>query len=213
MNRKTALGLVLVGLLLPACTKTYQLTPDGDGIRWYRGQALQQSDAPGASVTVAFIGEDRGRLLFNLYVENESTEDVLVSPEAIYYEILELTPEGIGTTRKAGFPDERMDRVMALDPERELSTLRRLGADELSATLATEPSAGTTLAEDRSQGRAVNRELRWWRDRALRKTTLAPHERIAGVVALPTRERALRLRLVLPLGDEALPFDFDQTLR
>jgi hypothetical protein len=204
----------LLALLLAGCAQTYQLTPDGDGVRWYRGQALQQSETPGSAVTLAFLGEDRGRLLFNVLVENRGSTDLLVAPEAFYYDVLETTRRDPGTTRRAGFPDEDMDRVMALDPERELATLRGLGADEIAliADAATRDAVDRPDAEDRAQGRALNRELRWWRDAALRKTTLAPGQRMGGVVALPARERASRLRLVLPLGDEEPSFDFSQTL-
>ncbi len=236
MTRMIQLLAILLALpLLAGCTSSirYKLMPVGEGIRWHHGLAVLPAAEGDVKAAVAFIGSERGNTLFNVIVENRGDADILVAPEEFHYDVIVLAGSARGTTRTASFPDRQPVRVMALDPEIELGHAAQLYTanqstsfiDVLSSIgnlLEDEPETEAEIAErnleelkelrrqkEKSErGLRLQQERIFWRDSALRKTTLAPNQTIAGVVAFSGRPPPERLYLVLPLGEVTLEFEF-----
>ncbi len=223
--------------LLAGCTgpKYYTLKPAGDDVRWHHGHAMVRAVEGNVEATVAYVGSDRGRILFNVIVENRGDTDILVAPERFYYDVVTVARSAGSTSRTAGFPDRQPGRVMALDPEIQLGRVALfdtssrspsfldalMSLDELLPEDEPETEAEVAKAnleelkelrrqtERRERGNRFQRERTFWSDRTLRKTTLAPSEVVAGLVVFSGRPHASLLQLALPMGEATIKFEFE----
>lgn len=232
------LSILLTGCM---SSNRYTLTPLGDGVRWHRGQAIQKVEGGDFIATATYLRSEDGNLLFSISVKNTGDEETLLDPGAFRYEILVAADQARGTTRTAGFPESQTGPVPAIDPETRIDRLewqRQLQRDSESSMAMLElidsvieladigdPETEEEAAERRDEEARERRrqmeqrqreirnrrKLAFWGAEALRKTTLSPGESMGGVVVFPGRTRAQRIRLVLPLGETRLAFEFDQT--
>ncbi len=204
-------------------------------MRWRQGHAMVRAVESDVEATVAYVGSDRGLILFNVIVENRSDTDVLVSPERFYYDVVTVARSAGSTSRTASFPDRRPGRVMAVDPATQLGRIALLDRSNRSPSfLDALMSLGELLPKDKPETEAeiaearleelkeqrrqteqrerenqLQRERTFWGNRTLRKTTLAPSEVVAGLVAFSSRPHASLLQLALPVGEATIKFEFE----
>ncbi len=231
------LPILLALPLLAGCTgqKFYSLKPAGDDVRWHNGHAMVRVAEGDLEATVAYVGSDRGRILFNVIVENRGDTDVLVAPERFYYDVVTVAKSAGSTSRTAGFPDRQPGRVMAVDPEIQLGRISLRDTSNRSPSFLDalmslsellpedEPETEAEIAkanreemkelrrqmERRERSNRFQRDRTFWSNRALRKTTLDPGETVAGLVAFSSRPHASLLQLALPVGEVTIKFEFE----
>ena len=215
-----------------------RLKPMTDNYKWWYGnQLLTFESEKGIVMEMAFKKSTGQHLIFDIWIKNLTGAEVLVSPEAFYYEALRTDTS-------------RLNKPLqyAVNPEKELLELEKREAREIadqsnaflmevtSTTLdiASDVTDKNKSEEQKEQERVERQERRddysadqeqgdlrlqsldaqrhYWERSALRKTTLASGYELGGNVFFPRENQAAFLRFHLTIGGEEFSALFRQVL-
>ena len=230
------------GLLLTSCVSPYnisKLTPAEENTNWAWGREFVHKTMDSVVVKIAYETNDRNNAIFNVEVENNSSQPVLVAPEKFW-----------SVMQGANLPKDIVQMQKAVDPESyylDLAKQRsRQEAEEMNTainhvtlSLVETASAAASIAsketpEEREERQlnqeesAQNREIELYRlenkrislnDRKrfldqtlLRKSTLPPHSVIYGEVYFQRHDQATSYEINIPINEKLLNFRFKQSL-
>jgi len=223
----------LVALLLTASCgprPVYHLTPVVRDVRWDWGRETVSTERSDYIASIAFNRPQGRDLLFDIDITNTSGRQLVVSPAEFFYVPIPAPPDQKVKARDPEAILAGIDRSLAREDARRedddtfLSALFVVmasadllalsegqvpeGASERYANLAQDAMDNETTYADRQ--RALEAERAYWETGPLRRTTLAPGERIMGQVLFPARDDGAHLRVVLPIGETAAEFTFKQ---
>jgi len=229
--------LFSAGSVMPA--PVLRLTPQSKDVVWIGGTAVASQQGRSARAAVAFAYEEDSRLAFRVEIENLADTPVLVDPARFYYVACnrKVQPPArvCGSSRYTQHPEQvLLDLDMArsrqvasaANDEAFFGAMLLLHATAGIAGAATGPTrAGAIVAttadtaasltaaaqhQRRRQLTAQELDRANWATAALRKTTLFPGDRVAGLVFLEKDPSASELSLQVRAGDDVLPFGFNQ---
>ena len=231
--------LVAIGCATPA--PVLRLSPQTKDVVWVGGTEATTRAGKTVRAAVAFVREQGNQVAFRVEIENLTDTNVLLEPARFYAMTCARkgTPptRTCGATRLVSDP-ERM--LLALDMKRSRDKAGNANAEAfwgtmvlLDATLGMASAVGghgrgTTNAlvamdlsanamdsvatRDHLQATGYELERANWSAMALRKTTLFPGKRVAGLVFTERDESASEVWLHVRLGDDILVFPFNQTV-
>jgi hypothetical protein len=216
-----------------------RLSPLSENMLWIGGTAAIVKEASVARVAVAFARQQEELVSFRVEIENTANVPMIVSPTNFYYATCTRLADGksrqcsparwavnpekvlldldIARSRqKAGsMNDEALvapllfldmaTAMMGLASGDHRTTSRALG----NAALASGALA-SIQSDNQQQASAYELERANWETAALRKTTLLPGNRVAGLVFVARDMAANEVSLQIRLGDEILDFPFKQ---
>ena len=208
-----------------------RLTPLSERVLWIGGTAAIVKEGRAARVAVAFARQQGNLVSFRVEVENTASIPIIIGPSNFYYATC---------TRSADRSNRQcLPARWAVNPEKVLLDLdiarSRQIADGMNKGAVAAPllfldmaaamtgSASrdhrtTSLAlesipaDDARQASAYELERANWETAALRKTTLLPGNRVAGLVYVARDVAANEVSLQSQIGDEVLDFPFKQIL-
>jgi hypothetical protein len=215
-----------------------RLTPDDPHVTWVSGMGIFSAEAEGLQVAAAFALQQDDRIAVRLEVQNSGDRAVTVEPRGIFYKTCARRTEASCSRSAFVLDPEKMliDLELAGGQERAaainsaafgtalllLDTVAVLGnaasGKGRAAARAADTGAaiaGTTVAslEQHEQGlTALEIERQNLATQALRLTTLAPGQGMAGLVYMPADFRAAALRLYVDIGGLQFRFPFLQTV-
>jgi len=218
-----------------------RLSPQSKDVVWVGGTEAITRTGKTVRAAVAFAREQGNQIAFRVELENLTDTNVLLEPARFYAMTCARkgTPptRTCGATRLVSDP-ERM--LLALDMKRSRDKAGNANAEAfwgtmvlLDATLGVASAVGghgrgTTSAlvamdlsanamdsvstRDRLQATGYELERANWSAMALRKTTLFPGKRVAGLVLTERDESASEVWLHVRIGEDILVFPFNQTV-
>jgi hypothetical protein len=236
MVARLVLTALISGCVAPE--PVLRLTPLAENVLWIAGQAATIKEGKAARVAVAFAHQQEALLGFRVEIENTASVPVLVNPSSSYYATCTRSPDGkrqCHPARWAVDPEtvllnldiahsrqkaDTMNEAALLTPLLFLSlgtamvgtasrdhhaTSNALGAGVLASTaLDASQLKGQQQAMAYAMGRAN------WESAALRKSTLPPGGRVAGLLYVARDVAANEVSLQIRVGDEILTFAFNQ---
>lgn len=111
-------SILAILVLLASCSPApvLRLTPTAGDTSWLDGKEYMRSTAGGLEVAVAFEGIENNLILFEIFVGNETGQQVTISPERFYYVPLLFLPDSFKV-------DSLTLIVHAIDPETKILDL------------------------------------------------------------------------------------------
>lgn len=216
-----------------------RLTPLAQNVLWIGGMAAVIQEGSSARVAAAFVRQQGDLVSFRVEVENTANTPILVGPSNFYYATCTRSADNrnrqCGPARWAVNPEKVLldldiarsrQKASSMNGEALMAPLLflSLGAalvgtgshDHRATSLALHSAAlaGNALdasqLEDNQQASTYEMERANWETASLRKTTLLPGNRVAGLVYVARDVAANEVSLQMQLGDEVLTFRFSQ---
>jgi hypothetical protein len=217
-----------------------RLTPQAKDVVWIGGTAVASQQGRNARAAVAFVREQDHLLSFRVEIESLSDKPILVDPARFYYLTCAQKGQPparvCGNSHYVVNPEQvllNMDMANSRQIASAANEEALFGAMLLlQATAAVAGGAsghghavagaavaavGTGAALESSRQRSYQQvsayelERSNWSTAALRKSTLFPGDRVAGLVFLEKNPAVSEVSLQVRAGDEVLPFGFNQT--
>jgi hypothetical protein len=218
-----------------------RLTPLSDDLLWVNGLAAVVEDGKLARAGVAFVRPEQELVGFHVEIENTSMAPLLVDPSRFYYAACTRAADGKSRkcqpSRWAVDPEKVLleldiahSRQVAgqankealagafilLDMAAAMAGAAKKNPALTGAAIAHSAQMGDVIdgieAEGDQHALAYEAQRGKWEGVALRKTTLLPGNRLAGMVYVPRARAAAEVRLHLRLGNEVMAFPFKQVL-
>ena len=231
--------LMSIGCATPA--PVLRLSPQTKDVVWVGGTEATTRAGKTVRAAVAFAREQGNQIAFRVEIENLTDTSVLLEPARFYAMTCARkgTPptRTCGATRLVTDP-ERM--LLALDLKRSRDNAGNANAEAFWGTMvlldATMGMAGvvgghgrattnalvamdlsadamqSVITRDQIQSTGYELERANWSAIALRKTTLFPGKKVAGLVFTERDESASEVWLHVRIGDDVLVFPFNQTV-
>jgi hypothetical protein len=216
-----------------------RMTPLSDHLMWVQGAAAVVDEGKLARAGVAFIRREGELVSFHVEIENTSMAPVLVDPSKFYVAPCTRAADGTSRTcEPSQWATDPEKVLLALDVAHSRDVANQANNEALASTfilldmaaaltgaaqknpalagvaLAHSAHMGDVVAASEAEGaqRAVSYESERakWESVALRKTTLLPGSRVAGMVYVGRSLTANEVRLHLRLGDDVMVFPFKQ---
>ena len=225
LSRRTLLPALLVTLGCAMARPIVHLTPTGDGVVWVSGVGYMTAESPELRVAVGFVRDENGLLGVRVEAQNQGQASILFGPEALTFQACRIHP---GAPPACGVPVPVTDpeqSLLAIDArEREEGADHRNEQAWDSATYvltsigalvsigsrhhreAAEDAAEASYQIDRDEAVHQSKvadlaaQRQWWETEALRRTTIAPGEGIAGMVYFPGNLETQMVRLHVTVG-------------
>lgn len=207
--RRAAMVLALVPLLAGcAASPVFRVTSLDPRARWMQGQAVVRRDAGGIGWSARFQRNRAGQLVFDVAVRNRSADHIVVDPTGFFFTLATAqgaAEAGAEPTWAARDPEAMLERLDLLDANAEAAGRTQFMLDAVGGALEAVDDLGQagrrTEAEQRRddeedrenrEASAIERRERAeqreglarvrdeWAYGALRRTTLAPGESVAG---------------------------------
>jgi hypothetical protein len=231
-----ALALTAAGCVAPE--PVLRMTPLSENVLWLRGTAAFLKENSVGRVAMAFDRQEGQMVAFHVEIENAGTEPLLIDPAAIYYAACNRSQDGqIRRCAPAHWATDPEKVLLALDVAHsrqvagevnEAALLGSLAVLDMAAAVAggarhgsgalAAASGGHALAtaaaiesQQRRHGVMFEAERLRWSSAALRKTTLVPGGRVAGLIYLPRETGANEIAVQVRMGKDTLEFPFKQT--
>lgn len=199
------------------------MPPDDKVSFWENGMAVYQQEKDNYMVRVGFEDSDRDNVLLDLELVNLSEDMHLIDPTNFFITYLK-DGKPIGSYNAVN-PEETL---MKLD-----KAIARTWANERNnqyLAIATAASSGLSMAvgnnmdvanQSMAQGTfnaqqiaSTGAELRgqkgFYQNFAIRKTSLFPETYLKGKIVFPREEKADKVLLTIPFGDETFEFELFQ---
>jgi hypothetical protein len=212
----------------------YELIPESDQNERFRGdETLNYTDA-GFSTSVAYRGMDKSCYSLEISVTNQDTCELTIDPADIaFYPVDTLHADTSHISLQALDPEQEIATVekllKAADAAYKTATNFNacLGISTIIMNLAAKDdgnkgenvseSVGSWAAsqdvenEKHAASKAgLQTELDFWKNDALRATTLNPGETVSGIVLIPSIKGEMGLELEIPVGDLSHVYRFRQ---
>lgn len=230
--------LLGAGCMMPA--PVLRLTPQSKDVVWIGGTAVSSQQGRTARAAVAFVREQDNLLSFRVEIESLVDKPILVDPARFYYLTCARNGQPparvCGNSHFAVNPEQALldldvahsrQIASAANDEAFFGAMLLLQATAGVASAATGhghaaagvaiDAAGTAAAlhsaehANHRQISAYELERSNWATAALRKTTLFPGDRVAGLVFIEKNPSVSEVWLQIRAGDDVLPFGFDET--
>jgi hypothetical protein len=208
-------------------------------VLWIGGTAAVIQEGKSARVAAAFVREQEELVSFRMEVENTASTPILVDPANVYYATCTRSADNrsrqCGPARWAVNPEKVL---LDLDMARSRQKAGRMNEEAMAAPVlflslaaamagaashdrhARSPALGSAALassalkasqlEDQQQASTYEMERANWETAALRKTTLLPGNRVAGLVYVARDVAANEVSLQMQMGAEVLTFRFSQ---
>lgn len=218
---------LLLAIIVISCALPYKITrimPPADKVSfWENGMAVYQQEKENYMVRVGFEDSDRDNVLLDLELVNLSEDMHLIDPTQFSITYLK---DGL-----------EIGNYNAVNPEETLLKLDKAIAKTWASernnqylAIATAASSGLSIAtgnnldvanQNMAQGTfnaqqiaSTSAELRgqkgFYQNFAIRKTSLFPETYIKGKIVFPREERADKVLLTIPFGEETFEFELFQ---
>jgi hypothetical protein len=230
---------ILAGCIAPE--PVIRMTPLSKNPFWAGGTQVAAIQGKSALVAVAFLREKDAQVSFRVEIENTSTGPVLVDPARFYFNMCSLSevldeatcstsrwvvnPEQVLLdldVKRARESADNKNSTSLLMPFMFLDIVAAVGgiatgdrhatAQALDNTRDTSDMLREIEAEDQQQASSYEARRSMWETSALRKTTILPGQREAGMVFIPRDLSTNTVKLQIRVGDEVLAFPFKQTV-
>jgi len=239
MKKIYPLLVLLTVIFIAGCIRPYPLynliPAENYNSRWLFGSEYVMISENDITTSVAYINSENDLLVFDMEVINTSNEDILVTPEIFYYNIL-----------VSKFEDDTL-KVMAIDPEKRLmfinKALSRQNAAMSNQVISNVIMETTSLIGDvtdpddktlqeqqldlqqdmerevkafraenriRNQLNVLKNQQNYWSSEVLRRTTLKPGDAVRGKIFFPAKRDIKKLQLVVKIEDHQFDLVFDQ---
>jgi hypothetical protein len=239
MKKIYPLLVLLTVIFIAGCIRPYPLynliPAENYNSRWLLGSEYVTISENDIIASVAYLNSESDLLVFDMEVINASVEDILVTPEIFYYNIL-----------ASKFEDDTL-KVMAIDPEKRLmfinKALSRQNASLSNQMISNIIMETTSLIGDvadpddktpqeqqldlqqdmerevkafrdenriRNQINALKNQQNYWASEVLRRTTLKPGDAVRGKIFFPAKRDIKKLQLVVKIEDHQFDLVFDQ---
>ena len=218
-----------------------RLTPLSENVLWIGGTAAIVKEGRAARVAIAFARQQEDLVSFRVEIENTANTPILIGPSNFYYAACTRSADGKSRqclpARWAVNPEKvlldldiarsrqkagNMNEETLVAPLLLLSTTAALTSaashDHRKTALALDNAALAASAlesiqsDNQRQASAYELERANWETAALRKTTLLPGNRVAGLVYVARDLTANEVSLQSRIEDEILDFPFKQIL-
>jgi hypothetical protein len=208
-----------------------RLTPLSESVLWIGGRAAIVKEGRAARVAIAFARQQENLVSFRVEIENTANIPILIGPSNFYYATCTRSADRSSRqclpARWAVNPEKA---ILDLDIARSRQKADSMNKEAFVAPLlfldmaaamtgsASRDHRTTSLAlesipeDDARQASAYELERANWETAALRKTTLLPGNRVAGLVYVARDVAANEVSLQIRIGDEVLDFPFKQIL-
>jgi len=229
---KAKIFLFLLTVFCASCyfkpTPVYLLKPQLQEGYWLWGKYFQVKQTDSLEVALAYDRSYEGYYKFNIIIKNNTRKPVLVDPVKFYYQLVWLTSEG-----------PRINRIYAVDPEKEIIKLAKQESREIAAyrtdsanrallaffdllgdlsdsgknsanNLQNEVSSLRSNLEHQVQMQSIEKKLKQWKVKALRKTTLPPNFQITGDVFFPVKSEIEKIIIHVVVNGKEFLFPFKQ---
>jgi len=230
--------VLVAGCMMPA--PVLRLAPQSKELVWIGGTAVTSQRGQGARAAVAFVREQGNHLAFRVEIESLSDKPILVDPARFYYvtcaqkgqpptrmcsksryvtnpeqALLDLDVAESRRTAGAANDEAFFGAMMLLEATAVVAGATTRHGNGMTAPLiaAGETAASLRAAEQANfhQASAYELERANWSTAALRKSTLFPGGRVAGLVFVEKDPSVSEVSLQIRAGADILPFGFDQT--
>ena len=233
------LCFIALGCATPA--PVLRLSPQAKDVVWVGGTEATTRAGKTVRAAVGFAREQGNQIAFRVEIENLTDTNVLLEPGLFYAMTCARkgTPSTrtCGATRLVTDPERAL---LALDMNRSREKAGNSNAEAFwgtmvlldatlgiasvagghgrattSALVAADLSAGamqSVATGDQIQASGYELERANWAAMALRKTTLLPGKKVAGLVFTARDESASEVWLHVRIGDDILVFPFNQTV-
>ncbi|PID56490.1 MAG: hypothetical protein CR986_10135 [Ignavibacteriae bacterium] len=234
MKTKKYLLILLSILLFTNCSSTYfSLKPDEES-KLNQGRRIIEKDSD--NLFTALILEDitENSYVFYLYVENKSSEEILVDPGKIYMNSYD-SKKKLLKSRKifAVDPEQQLNKIAkAIDirkDEHKVSTGVNIAFSLLNTVIDLSDDNDESPAKEVLDNaiiftdRQINEEISYesdidylksekehWKNNVLRKTELYKDESIDGIFYMPINPFAKFIKIIVPIGKTKHSFKFKQ---
>lgn len=225
------------GCMMPA--PVLRLEPQTKEVVWIGGTAVITRQGRATRAAVAFVREQGEHIVFRVELENLSDEPILVDPARFYSATcwLKGTPasRSCGPSRYVRDPEQALlaldlahsrQVASAANQEAFLGAMLLLeatagvasataghGRGTTNALIATTGTADSIRAVEQNRHHQVSAyelERSNWSTAALRKSTLLPGNKVAGLVFVEKDPSASEVSLQIRTDREVLPFSFYQ---
>jgi len=215
-----------------------RLTPLAENVLWIGGQAATIKEGKAARVAVAFAHQQENLLGFRVEIENTASVPVLVNPSSSYYATCTRSPDGKRQCHPARWAVDPETVLLSLDIARSRQKADQMNSEALLTPLiflslgaavvgtvsndhhatsrALDSAILTSSALNASQQGGQQQAMAYamgranWEATALRKSTLPPGGRVAGLVYVARDVAANEVSLQIRVGDDVLTFAFRQ---
>jgi hypothetical protein len=216
-----------------------RLTPQSKDVVWIGGTAVTSQQGKNARAAVAFVREQDNLLTFRVEIESLSDKPVLVDPARFYYltcaqkgqpparvcgnsryvinpeqALLDLDLAHSRQTASAANDEAFFGAMLLLQATAAVAGATgghgRGGAGVVMGVAGTAAALESSQLQRHHQVSAYELERSNWSTAALRKSTLFPGDRVAGLVFLEKEPAVSEVSLQIRAGDDVLPFGFDQ---
>ena len=215
-----------------------KLKPEIDQSDWYKGKEITTLDSDSVSIRISFDRSQKKDYLFDMIIENNSEQTILIEPEKFSYKT---------KSDKIKYGDT-IKSVYAKDPEKVILELQKASSNHQSnietqamiysfgyflqfagqtAALVTGDAEISERTDDQTRrlreneliddiinnriSESLDNSSYLWEILALRKTTLYPNESISGKVFFPVNEFAKAIEITFPIDKCDLKIIYNQT--
>jgi len=231
--------LVFIGVAgaLAGCATlppVYQLSPSVSDVTWSAGRPVVQRELDGVQVAVAFTQPAPDKLGLRVQISNVAAEGFEVSPKNVTFtacsgtvnascaptawvmdpetELARLDRGARDETASAAAAQGALTFLLVLNAVADVGAIASGHADRStgSGTAATADLMDSTAANHQHALGQLQTEWDFWANAALRRSTVAPGQSVAGVVMVPVYPKARYLWLHVKIGPRQFSFRFDQ---
>lgn len=239
-NMKLLLLLLIITVLLNACTSPYsitRLTPVENNSYWVNGSEKIYFQSDTLSITLSYSQNTRDELHFDLKADYRGINTLLIDPRLFFIEFIGESNLGwpyaqatdpevklLNTEKQIARNSARSSNTaflhlteMLVNTAADVSDLNKSPSEEERY----EKEQCREYARDRRQNEIddidierqnLNQMLDYYATEMLRKTTLFPNTWVGGVVIFPRNEKANRYKINLPVGGDTLSFVYHQKI-
>jgi len=225
--RLTALAAAALAAGCATPEPLVRLESAGSHATWIAGRSVEVQERNGVRVAAAFDHQDASQVVFRVEVQNDSRGTIDVGPDAMTCRRFE---DGVWSTETLVIDPEEViaeidarssrERARAENDERlfppllflsVLGDIATVASGNVDRTTGLQTAAIANESENRSARHAnavqqLGSTKEVWMNAALRRTTIAPGQAVAGLVYINVRKKARLVRLDVWAG--SLPFQF-----
>ncbi len=199
------------------------MPPEDKVSYWENGMAVYQKESENFLVRVGFEDSDKDNILIDVELVNLSTESLLIEPDNFKVSYIKSEEEfsqyaAINTEETLLKLDKAIARVWASEKNNQYLAIAGAMSDGMNMALrnpidqtSNNIAYGTFDAQrTASHGAQLSGQKGFYKNYAIRKTTLFPDTYIKGKIVFPREEKAEKLLLTIPIGDESFEFELFQ---
>lgn len=206
----------LLLLIILSCSTPHKIavieSKDKENISWSYGREIQTIESAENTARINFEESTKDELVFYVSIDHRGEDTLLFSP----LNVVLTTPDG--------------NKIRDIDPESKILAYRRqisrneskaknlqLLQETALAVSSTSTSSNIEMYPSNqiyglTPKKSINMDLDFWKNIALRKTTLAKGYEIVGMVVFPRNNKIREFSLIVPIGNETVEATFKQRL-